>query len=480
VPGSLGYPRHVRGGPRSVALVTLWLVLGGCVRYVPAPVEPAEHLSSYRARRLEDSGVVAWVSRYGPPPEAGRWTDRQLALLALGTRAELDRARADWHAAQKGEERAGARPRAGAQADVERAVSGSGDSSPWVVALAVPYTVELGGKRGARVRQARAHTAVVESDLRGAAWRIAVETRDAAASLASADEDLTLARRQVAVLSAVETLERARFEEGSLTSAELARTRAEVQDAMADASVAEGAALESRAALAGALAVPVRALDGLTVVSPGEDRCAVAAATTADSLAALTLNRRPEIGRALAEYAVAEADLQLEVARQYPDLDLGPGFIWDQGVKRWTLALALPNLLGSRNRGAINEAVAARAAVGAHVAEVQDDLLAELDVAIARCRGAMLERTAADSQAAVAERLAALARAAYERGETSRLEPALAELAVVRAARVRRGAEIRLARAGRGLERVLGEWAGVPDERWPDPRAPGLNGGSVR
>ena len=81
-------------------MVAVWLAGGACVRYVPAPIEPTEHLSLYRARRLDDSGVVAWVSRYGPPPEPNRWTARQLALVALGTRAELDRSRADWRTAQ--------------------------------------------------------------------------------------------------------------------------------------------------------------------------------------------------------------------------------------------------------------------------------------------------------------------------------------------------------------------------------------------
>lgn len=146
-------------------------------------------------------------------------------------------------------------------------------------------------------------------------------------------------------------------------------------------------------------------------------------------------------------------------------------------MHRWTLALALPNLLGFRNRAPIDQLTVLRAAAAAHVAEVQDDLLAEVDLAIARCRGAGLERAAADSQAAAVARIAALAQAAYERGETSRLDPALADLATVRAARAYRAAERRLLSAGRSLDRTLGEWTGGPGERWPDPREPGLTEG---
>jgi outer membrane protein TolC len=167
------------------------------------------------------------------------------------------------------------------------------------------------------------------------------------------------------------------------------------------------------------------------------------------------------------------------VARQYPDLDLGPGFIWDQGVHRWTLALALPNLLGFRNRAPIEEAASLRAVAGARVMEAQDRILAELDVATARCRGATRERAAALAQLDAAAQAAKLAREAYARGETSRLEPALAELATARADRARWAAEVRLWRADVALERALGEWIDGPGERWPDPLQAALTEGAL-
>jgi outer membrane protein TolC len=107
------------------------------------------------------------------------------------------------------------------------------------------------------------------------------------------------------------------------------------------------------------------------------------------------------------------------------------------------------------------------------VAEVQEDILAEAEAAVTGCRAAVLERTAADSQVVVAERAAGLATAAYQRGETSKLEPALAQLSVARAERLRRAAERRLTAAGVTLEAALGEWAGSAGKGWPDPRLDG-------
>jgi cobalt-zinc-cadmium efflux system outer membrane protein len=456
---------------RALAALGALVALHGCVRYVPQPIEPAAHAGAYRARRLSDPRLLDWVSRWADRPAPDRWTDRQLALAALGLRAELARARAEWRAALAAERTAGARPSPGVTADVERAVSGSGGASPWVVSLGALWSVELGGKRGARLQRARARSALAEAELRRTAWRIASETRSAALALASADAERVGAEREAGALTEVESLERARYEEAALTAAELARTAAEVQDARFRASAAEAAAIDARTALAALTALPPAALDGAEVEAEPGSACASLVALGDDSLAALALTRRPEIGGALAEYAVAEAGLRGEVARQYPDLDLGPGFIWDQGVHRWTLALALPNLLKFRNRAAIDEAVAGRTAAAARVAEIQDALLGDAARAAGRCRGARLEATAADSQVVVAERQAALARAAYERGETSRLDPVLAALGVVRAERARRLQAGRLAAAGQALEAAVGGSADAEGGRWPDPRS---------
>jgi outer membrane protein, heavy metal efflux system len=448
------------------------LVLGlvACARYVPQPIDPAAHPAAYQARRLDDTAVVAWVGRYTAAPVGGRWTDRQLALAALRFRAELVRARAEWRTALAGERSAGVRPAPGAQGDLERAVAGSEGPSPWVVSLAGVVPVELGGKRGARIQRARARTAVAEADLRLAAWRIVQRTRVATAALAFAEAALEQGQREVAALREVQVLERGRYREAAVTSAELARTAAELQAALVEVSAARSGALGARAELAGTLALPAPALDSIRVAPAASAGCPLGPAAGGDSLATLALTRRPELARALAEYGVAEADVRLEVARQRPDLELGPGFIFDQGVKRWTLGLALPNLLGFRNRAPIAEAEAARRAAAERVAEAQDSVLAELDAASARCRGAALERAAADSQVAVAGRAAELARAAYARGETTRLEPALAELTLVRAEAARHVAEGNLRAAGQALEAAAGMWAGAPDERWPDVR----------
>jgi outer membrane protein TolC len=215
----------------------------------------------------------------------------------------------------------------------------------------------------------------------------------------------------------------------------------------------------------------VAALAGLEAAPAPTAGCARIDSVGVDSLVVRALGRRAEVVTALADYAVSEADVRLEVARLHPDLEIGPGFIWDQGVNRWTLALALPALLGLRPRGALHEAEAARNVAAARVAEAQDSIVRQVETAVQGCRGVGLGVIAADSQVVAARALVERDRARYERGETARLEPARSELLLARAERGRRAAQRRLALAGITLEAATGQWPDAPDRPWPDPRA---------
>jgi outer membrane protein TolC len=357
---------------------------------------------------------------------------------------------------------------------VERAVSGAEGASPWVVSLTGLFTLELGGKRAARVQGARAREAVAESDLIALALDTRARVRAAAIELSHASAARDELSAVLAALREVERLERGRYQEAALASSELARTSAEVAFGRAEVAAAEREAFAARAGLAGALALPPEALSDVAVAISSVSGCAWADSLGADSLAAHAISGRAEVARSLGEYAAAEARVRAEVARQRPDLELGPGFIWDQGVHRWTLLFALPGLLGFRSRAPIVEAEAERAAAAAAVSAAQDAVLAETAEAYERCRGGRTELATADSIGAAAGLEDSLARAAYQRGETGRLEQARAAVALARAQHVRRESARRLVRAGLTVEAAAAEWRGVTPEAWPDPRNPGV------
>jgi CRISPR system Cascade subunit CasA len=452
---------------RSWRVVAL-LLGAGCARYVPAPLDSAGAAPRYHARSLADPGLAAWLGTLGQQDHAEGRDVAWLAFAALYFGSELDARRAEWRAALAAEGTAARRPPIGPEADLERRVGGTGLEAPWVVALSLPLTIELGGKRGARVAAARARTLAARVALDDAVWRTVEAVRAAAADYGVSFLQRDVAARERTAAHRAEELVRARYAEGALPSTDLFRASADARAADAAYVAEQGRIRVAAGRLGRAVGVPPAEILGRPLHDPSPRGCIWADSLGADSLEAIALRRRSEIGIALARYAGAEADVRLAVAGRNPDLTLAPGFIWDQGVHRWTLGLGLPGLI-RRGRGPAPEAMARRAAVAAEVAAAQTAVLGDLDVAREECGAARTALTALDSVVDRAGEATRAARDAYGRGETGELELRQAEIVEARAERERVSAAQRLTQASLDIETAVGFWPAGPT-RWPDPR----------
>ena len=94
------------------------------------------------------------------------------------------------------------------------------------------------------------------------------------------------------------------------------------------------------------------------------------------------LRGRTDILGALAEYAAAQANLQLEIAKQYPDVHLNPGYQFDLGENKWSLGLSFDLPILNQNQGPIAEAAARREEAAAKFNAVQFKVLAEIERAV--------------------------------------------------------------------------------------------------
>jgi multidrug efflux pump subunit AcrB len=88
----------------------------------------------------------------------------------------------------------------------------------------------------------------------------------------------------------------------------------------------------------------------------------------------------------LAEYSASQADLQIEIANQYPDIHLGPGYAYNAGSagdNQWDLGLTVTLPVLNQNQGPIAEAQAKRAQAAAHFLSIQAAAVSEIDSALA-------------------------------------------------------------------------------------------------
>jgi outer membrane protein TolC len=173
-----------------------------------------------------------------------------------------------------------------------------------------------------------------------------------------------------------------------------------------------------------------------------------------------SLRSRSDVLAALARYEATQAALRLEIARQYPDFHVGPGYQYDLGENKWSVALSLELPLFNHNEGPIAEAEARRREAAARFTATQAHVIAEIDGAAAAHAAAAGQLTQLLLVREELRKQAARLQTRLDAGDADRLElqNASIELAAGEAALLEAGAGAVLA-AGQLQDALQVPWA---------------------
>ncbi len=254
------------------------------------------------------------------------------------------------------------------------------------------------------------------------------------------------------------------YKAGAISPYELTQARTEADRTRFAWLDAEHQAVVARGQLALAIGIPVHALDG--VEFSFESLHAMPAEVDAAQARHQAALNRADILAGLAEYAASESALQLEIARQYPDIHLGPGYEYDQGDNKWALGLSLTLPVLNQNQGAIAEAEARRAESAARFNMLQASVFTEIDLALAGYRTALLKRELGNTMFLDLQRQEQIARDMLKAGEISRSELIGLQLQLSATALARQEALSNAARAAGSLEDALQVPLGLPASVW--------------
>jgi cobalt-zinc-cadmium efflux system outer membrane protein len=406
-------------------LLALIFLMSSCAHFEARPIDPGQAAESFDARSFDDPGLAEYLSANGTsrPGVDESWDLSRLTLAAFYFSPEMDLARARVQTAEAGRVSAGLRP--------DPAVSltpGYDTTTPppwiWTVDLAIPVTTA--SKRGYRMAEAERLTEAARWDLAGTAWEVRSRLRQALVEYSAAAEILRIQQDLQRLQTDVVRRTGERVASGEEPASRLAEVHLDQQNSNLALAEAEQEVARTQAALAAAIGVPRKVLVGLPIrfeelgsvpgdLSPSQVRRAAAV-------------NRTDVRSALSVYAASQSALQLEIAKQYPDLELGPGYELDQTDDKWTLGLAFTLPLLNRNRGGIAEARARREEAAAVFNTVQAAALTEVDRTLSTYESARREGIAADSLAASLERIRRAALEREEAGDLSPLETALARI----------------------------------------------------
>ncbi len=455
---AFGRGRYTAHSVRGLLILACAGQLTGCAHFQPKPLSARASIAGFEARSLDAPALQAFLAanHLAAPATGTAWNLKALSLAALYYQPALAAARKRLLAAEAARITAGERPNPSLSVTPGYDSGVPGAVHPWIVPLSFDWPIETAGRRGYRLAEARHLAAAARWDLIGTVWRVRGRLRAALLALYAARRSESLLARQESTRRQVVHLLEGQLRAGYVSSYEVAQAQIALNRATLAKQAAAGQRQQARIALAGALGVPLRALDGATFSFASLKT--FPAALTRPQVRQRALLERADVRAALERYAASQSALQLQIARQWPDIRLGPGFAWNAqlaGDKEWRLGLSLPLPLLNHNQGPIAQARAQRALAAAHFLTVQTAALTQIDSALAAYDSARAQLATADSLLGSLEHELRSIEAQVTAGELQPLDADNARLAYEAGARNRLDALVSAQQALGRLEDAL-------------------------
>jgi outer membrane protein, heavy metal efflux system len=405
----------------------LWIAfawLAGCTTYHAQPIAPTGLARLFEQRSLASEDLHAYLARAlghdvarWPP---ARWNGEMLTLAAWYYSPALDIARAQWGTAKAGIDVAGAVPNPVLTLPFQYATPNPGPGAPYTTGPALDIPIETAHKRGYRVDEASHLSEAARLNIANEAWKVRSQVRAALLTLYAARGHIAFLSRKAEAERQIAEMSRKRLAVGQFSRPDVdAAVLADTQ-AQSDLAAARSAYEDARAQLATAIGLPVTALDDVEL-----DLDAFGAAPPAPPAARAqreAIFHRADLLASLADYSAAESALQLEVAKQFPDIHLGPGYTYDTGTNKIAMGLAGITLpIFDQNQGGIREAEAKRKEAAARTAALQDSILGDLNHSLARYQSSLQALRLSDAHWTDARKQLDSQAATFAAGNTDRL-----------------------------------------------------------
>lgn len=416
-------------------------LLVGCISFTAKPLDPVAQITAFESRRLDSPGVRNYIEHklgheitHWPPKS---WDITTLMPVAYFYHPDLSVAEATLAVSQSAIVTASEipNPTFGISSQFNTDQFQNGSSKEFGFSFGIP--IETAGKRGYRIEQAQHLFEGRRLGVMMTAWNVRTRLRSRLVEHLLAIRNLEAVKAEQMARAEIVGMLETRFALGDVPSQDVEVARIAFNQTALNIHVAEGRIQDTRVTLADAIGIPVSALTGAEIIHPNLERPTPFADIPVEVVRREALLNRLDLRRALVDYAGSDAALKLEIAKQYPDLRLGPGYSWDAASVSWSLAMSFVLPILNQNQGAIAEATARRELAAENFSALQKAVVAQVDGALAQYRAAGQEYEAAKQLVERVEGRQRDVEALFAAGELDRsaVVSAQVETAVARRAR---------------------------------------------
>ncbi len=364
----------------SFLIVSISVTACANYEYQAHPIEPENTVAVFYQRNQQDSGLKQFLeaNNYSVEPwPVSSWDLHGLTLLAIYFSPSIQLA-IDSISVKQAEVRiAGQRPNPTIGVPTEYRTEDR--PSPWLIGLVSNFLFQREAKREALRDVSVFQQEAARLELENQAWQMYSAIHQAYVAHYAAVNSKRFLIRQNELFKQHLTLLEQRLEYGQVSEFEISRIRLQLQQNQLDISQQEYLINDTYYALTALTGLDVNQFKNKAL---GFDEIAHYSSFNVDNILLLKqalLFNRYDINVMLAEYQAFEAALKLEIEKQYPDINLSPGFVFEQADYIWALGASWVLPLFHNNQGQIEKALAERELKRTQFVQRQTELINELE-----------------------------------------------------------------------------------------------------
>ncbi len=370
----------------------LFLSMQGCVKhsYKEEPINSRNVLNEINSWNIDNPDLNQFLQANGISAEqlnGNVFSIERLYLTSLYYDPEMQVAYKKWKKAQIAVEHTDYRINPEFSLPFEHHSDTSSGQSEWTIGAVLSFIYERKGKRDARYARAKVDLLNAKLAITKLAFEQHGQLEDHYHAYIVTKTKIIEIENEINVLNnLLEQLER-KFELGAVSQFELSTIQLELQQRSFQLTLQENILQKNKDELLAKSnlayseygSIDIEYIHPLSLARELYQRPELIKADIANLQLAL-LDNHLDMAMMLNDYAQAEAELRLEIEKQYPDIVLSPGFIFDQSDNIWTLGTSwvLPLFKNTKQNLKILKALEDRKIRQGEVVVLQKKLLSSL------------------------------------------------------------------------------------------------------
>lgn len=357
--------------------------------YIAKPIDHKAITEKYLNRQVNDLQFQQYLISNGYRPETlpiQKWTSDDLIYCALFFNPSLNIARAQWRSAEAARMTASDWKLPTFNTKYGKSNNANDEISPYTYTLSIDLPIETAKKRNIRIESAAHLSEAAKLRIAQAAWQLRVETLRALHEYQFNQHLLDLLSKEQALRQQIVSIFEKRISFGESSSTELSKANLLLQEITTVLHSKQRYQVVLLAKLANSLGISPQKLEEMQLSDAldSDKLMAQPLPNQGKDLQSEALLNRLDIRIALERYAVAEAKVKLEIAKQYPDMVLSPNHTYEFGNRIWSLGLSGIMTFITKNKMAIAEAKELREVEAAQFEALQASVISEVHTAKAR------------------------------------------------------------------------------------------------